>query len=144
MTLAVPNDPVVGSAELAVALVEVVAPPRRRILRGLSLAVRVGEWHGVVGGVDSGVEALAGLLTGTVRPESGTVSVLGHDPAADRAALLGRVRVLGASDPTAARARRDMPRGDLWIVDATGASPVESAEVARLVSRPCRAPTWCG
>jgi phosphonate transport system ATP-binding protein len=64
-------------------------------LDGVTLTVAAGERVAVVGASGAGKSTLLGVLNGTVRPTSGTVSVLGHDlaPLAGPAARRLRARV---------------------------------------------------
>jgi ABC-2 type transport system ATP-binding protein len=59
----------------------------RPVVDGVSFAVEEGEIFGILGpngaGKTTTVESIAGLRT----PDSGTISVLGHDPGTDRAVL---------------------------------------------------------
>ena len=64
-----------------------------RALIGVSLAVRAGECHGLVGRNGAGKSTLVSLFTGLTRPDRGTIT-FGGEPApspSDRAAWLGRV-----------------------------------------------------
>lgn len=60
---------------------------------GVSLAVRRGEIFGIAGPNGAGKTTLVECLTGMRTADSGTVRVLGHDPARERRALLQRVGV---------------------------------------------------
>ena len=57
----------------------------------VSLDVRAGEIHAVIGPNGAGKSTLVNLITGLLKPDSGTVTFLGRDitntPAPDRAAL---------------------------------------------------------
>lgn len=57
----------------------------------LSLTVRRGEIFGILGTNGAGKTTSVECAQGIRRPDSGTVSVLGHDPFADRSELRGRV-----------------------------------------------------
>jgi branched-chain amino acid transport system permease protein len=50
-----------------------------RALQGVNLTVRAGEIVGLVGPNGSGKTTLVSLLSGTLRPTSGTVHIAGHD-----------------------------------------------------------------
>jgi ABC-2 type transport system ATP-binding protein len=63
-----------------------------------SLLVNPGEVVAVVGPVDSGRDALFQLLTGTIRPTTGTVRLAGLDPYLERAAFSRQVGVLFPED----------------------------------------------
>jgi ABC-2 type transport system ATP-binding protein len=63
-----------------------------------SLTVQPGEIAAVVGRVDSGTQVLFDLLTGRVRPTTGTVHLAGIDPFADRDRFSRRVGVLFAEN----------------------------------------------
>jgi len=53
---------------------------RVEALRGLTLRVRTGEIYGLVGPNGSGKTTLIRCLAGLVRPDAGTLAVLGTDP----------------------------------------------------------------
>jgi len=63
-----------------------------------SLVVNVGEVVAVIGPVDSGRDALFQLLTGAMRPTTGTVRLAGLDPYAEHAAFSRQVGVLFPED----------------------------------------------
>ncbi|MDD7929708.1 ATP-binding cassette domain-containing protein [Microbacterium thalli] len=69
--------------DLPVALrgVDVTYPGGTRALANVDLAVRDGEIFGVIGESGAGKSTLLGLLTGELTATSGTVQVLGQDPA---------------------------------------------------------------
>src|SRR5689334_5948749 len=48
-------------------------------LKAASLAVRPGEVHALMGANGAGKSTLVKILTGAVRPDSGRISVRGHD-----------------------------------------------------------------
>ncbi|MFD8555228.1 ATP-binding cassette domain-containing protein, partial [Streptomyces fradiae] len=64
--------------------------PEVRATDGISLDVRGGEIFGLLGPNGAGKSTLVRQLTGLMRPDSGTVEVLGHDLVRhpDRAARL--------------------------------------------------------
>jgi ABC-2 type transport system ATP-binding protein len=68
------------------------APPRA--LHGVSLAVRRGEMFGVIGPDGAGKTTAIRLACGLLRPDQGTVRVLGHDPVAEHGAITGLVGYL--------------------------------------------------
>jgi ABC-2 type transport system ATP-binding protein len=55
----------------------------------VSLHVEVGEIVGLLGRNGAGKSTIVDLVAGLRRPDAGTVSVLGHDPRADRAKVRG-------------------------------------------------------
>src|SRR5687768_14068873 len=61
-----------------------------RALRDVSLEVRAGEVVGLIGENGAGKSTLVGVLSGTVRPDAGTLQVHGRD------APLGDARALGS------------------------------------------------
>nr|WP_228461739.1 ABC transporter ATP-binding protein [Gordonia spumicola] len=89
-----PRDPAYGAGaalpdgDLSVAFDDVTfAHEHRTVLDGLSLTIAPGECVAVVGGPGSGKSTLADLLTGTYRPQSGTVRLVGAGSAVDVADL---------------------------------------------------------
>ncbi|MGK5631336.1 ABC transporter ATP-binding protein [Streptomyces sp. URMC 123] len=118
------------------------ATPAVRASDGIALEVRRGEIFGLLGPNGAGKSTLVRQLTGLMRPDSGTVTVLGHDLVRhpERAARLvgylgqestaldeltvalaaettGRLRGLGAR---AARAERDAVLDELGLADIAG------------------------
>ncbi|MFB6130619.1 MAG: ABC transporter ATP-binding protein [Salinigranum sp.] len=63
-------------------------------LSGLSLTVERGELFGLLGPNGAGKTTTIGILTGQLRPDDGTVDVLGIDPVAEGVAVRRRVGVL--------------------------------------------------
>jgi ABC-2 type transport system ATP-binding protein len=53
------------------------------VLRGLTLHVDAGEIYALLGGNGAGKSTTMSTLLGFARPDSGTVLVVGHDPAAE-------------------------------------------------------------
>jgi ABC-2 type transport system ATP-binding protein len=99
-----------------------------RAVDGLSLSARPGEITAVLGPNGAGKTTTIECCEGLRRPDSGTVSVLGLDPAADSAELRSRVGVMlqDGGLPGAARA------GDvLRHVAAMYAAPRDVAALAR-------------
>ncbi|MET9347232.1 ABC transporter ATP-binding protein [Streptomyces termitum] len=116
--------------------------PEVRATDGISLDVRGGEIFGLLGPNGAGKSTLVRQLTGLMRPDSGTVRLLGHDLVRhpERAARLlaylgqestaldeltvalaaettGRLRGLGAA---AARAERDAVLDELGLAELAG------------------------
>lgn len=65
----------------------------RTVLNGLDLAVRRGTVFGLLGANGAGKSTTIECILGTRRADSGTVSVLGHDPGKERGKLFQRVGV---------------------------------------------------
>ncbi|MEV6315048.1 ABC transporter ATP-binding protein [Streptomyces sp. NPDC051776] len=120
----------------------VPAAPAVRASDGITLEVRRGEIFGLLGPNGAGKSTLVRQLTGLMRPDSGSVRVLGHDLVRhpDRAARLigylgqestaldeltvalaaettGRLRGL---DTRTARAERDTVLGELGLAELAG------------------------
>ncbi|MFI1159653.1 ABC transporter ATP-binding protein [Streptomyces sioyaensis] len=116
--------------------------PAVRANDGITLEVRRGEIFGLLGPNGAGKSTLVRQLTGLLRPDSGSIAVLGHDLVRhpERAARLlgylgqestaldemtvalavettGRLRGLGARE---ARAERDAVIGELGLADLIG------------------------
>ena len=72
--------------------VEAGAPPVEA-LRGVDLRVSSGEWVAIVGPSGCGKSTLLNVLAGIDPPSSGTIELLGHDPAALREAARSRLRL---------------------------------------------------
>ncbi|GAA1256887.1 ABC transporter ATP-binding protein [Sphaerisporangium rubeum] len=64
---------------------------RTRALDGLDLSVRTGEAHGFLGPNGAGKTTTIRVLLGLIRPDAGTVRLLGGDPWADATALHRRL-----------------------------------------------------
>ncbi|WP_240796379.1 ABC transporter ATP-binding protein [Streptomyces sp. RFCAC02] len=64
---------------------------RTRALDGLDLTVRTGEVHGFLGPNGAGKSTTLRVLLGLLRPDSGTVSLLGGDPWRDAVPLHRRI-----------------------------------------------------
>jgi len=58
----------------------------RRALKDVSLEVRAGEIYALLGPNGAGKTTLAGVVCGRLRPDAGSVSLVGRDPYADRRA----------------------------------------------------------
>jgi ABC-type multidrug transport system ATPase subunit len=56
-----------------------------RALRGLSAVIGRGEMFGLIGPDGAGKTTAVRLMCGLIRPEAGTIRVLGRDPAGDPA-----------------------------------------------------------
>jgi len=67
---------------------------RKVALDDVTLTVARGRVFGLVGENGAGKTTLIKLLLGLLKPESGTVSVFGHDPVRDPAAVLSRIGYL--------------------------------------------------
>ncbi|GAU68287.1 putative ABC transporter ATP-binding protein [Streptomyces sp. NBRC 110611] len=116
--------------------------PAVRASDGITLDVRRGEIFGLLGPNGAGKSTLVRQLTGLLRPDSGSIAVLGHDLVRhpERAARLlgylgqestaldeltvalavettGRLRGLGTRE---ARAERDAVLGELGLADLAG------------------------
>jgi ABC-2 type transport system ATP-binding protein len=63
-------------------------------LRGLSLSVHRGEMFGLIGPDGAGKTTTIRLACGLIRPDAGTIRVLGRDPVADHRAITGGVGYL--------------------------------------------------
>jgi ABC-2 type transport system ATP-binding protein len=63
-------------------------------LRGLSVVIGRGEMFGLIGPDGAGKTTAVRLLCGLIRPEAGTVRVLGRDPAGDHRAITSQVGYL--------------------------------------------------
>lgn len=66
-------------------------------VRDLSLEVQAGEVFGLLGHNGAGKTTTIRLLTGVLRPDAGTMTVLGRSPIADGAAVRARSGVLAES-----------------------------------------------
>ncbi len=66
---------------------------------GLDLEVPVGEVYGFLGPNGAGKSTAIRILTALIRPQRGTVSVLGLDPWKDSTELHGRIGVLMSDQP---------------------------------------------
>jgi len=88
------NQPAIFVADLHLSLTSDAGPVN--ILRGIDLAVAIGETIGIVGPSGSGKTSLMLLLAGLEKATSGTVTVTGHDltqMSEDRLALWRRREV---------------------------------------------------
>ena len=65
----------------------------KTVLSGLDLSVKRGTVFGLLGANGAGKSTTIECILGTRRADSGTVSVLGHDPKKERGALFQRVGV---------------------------------------------------
>lgn len=66
----------------------------RQVLKEISLTVPTGSVFAFVGNNGAGKSTTIRLLTGLLRPDDGTVRVLGKDVAVDRASVLGQLGCL--------------------------------------------------
>jgi NitT/TauT family transport system ATP-binding protein len=64
----------------------------------LSFAVGEGELVALLGRTGAGKSTVLNLVMGTIRPDSGKISVAGHDPFSDFGALRGRIAVSFQTD----------------------------------------------
>ncbi len=67
---------------------------RGRALDGVSLTVPTGSWVSLLGPNGSGKSTLLRILATLDRQDEGTVTILGHDPRGDAAAVRGRLGVV--------------------------------------------------
>lgn len=65
----------------------------RTVLSGLDLSIKRGTVFGLLGANGAGKSTTIECILGTRRADSGTVSVLGHDPRKERGTLFQRVGV---------------------------------------------------
>ena len=65
----------------------------KTVLSGLDLSIKRGTVFGLLGANGAGKSTTIECILGTRRADSGTVSVLGHDPKKERGALFQRVGV---------------------------------------------------
>src|SRR5437867_10402791 len=72
-------------------------------LRGLDLAIRAGEIYGLLGPNGSGKTTFIRCVAGLLRPEGGTLTVLGGAPSVPEG---GTLTVLGGAPSAAASAGR--------------------------------------
>lgn len=129
------------------------------VLRGVDLAVADGEFIGIIGPNGAGKTTLFNLLSGVLRPSSGSIALAGRDitgfPPAARARLgLGRtfqtsllfgalpaienVRLAAQARPRGGRRWWQRPRpGDQ--VTAAAQEAIESVGLASMASRPAAA-----
>jgi ABC-2 type transport system ATP-binding protein len=63
-------------------------------VRGLDLTVRHGELFALLGTNGAGKTSTMELIEGLARPTGGTVTVLGHDPHRERAAIRPRIGIM--------------------------------------------------
>ncbi len=73
---------------------------KKRALRGVSFEIRAGELVALLGKNGSGKSTMLKILTGILKPDEGTVSVLGLNPSKDREKLDFSIGVvLGSTHP---------------------------------------------
>lgn len=79
-TVVLPTMPTCGAHDAAPALQGLslsASRGGRRVLHGISLSLRYGEWVAIVGPNGAGKSTLLSLLAGLARPDSGSVRLLG-------------------------------------------------------------------
>jgi ABC-2 type transport system ATP-binding protein len=86
-----PSPPAVETAGLVVVL------GGTRVLDGVELCVPVGSVHGVVGAAGTGKTTLLRVLAAGLRPDGGSVRVLGHNVVLEADAVRDRVGCTGRS-----------------------------------------------
>lgn len=103
---------VVGKGPLAFMLGRRDVP--KRALRGVSFEIREGELVALLGKNGSGKSTMLKILTGILKPDEGTVSVLGMDPSREREKLDFQIGVvLGSTHP---QLYWDLPPIDTFIL----------------------------
>ncbi len=87
-----------SDAALVAEDVEYTLPDGRSLLSGVDLRVRPGELVAIVGPSGAGKSTLLKVLTGGLRPSSGTVTYDGHDVHDEFAAVRSRIGVVPQDD----------------------------------------------
>ena len=124
-------------------------------LRGASLAVRPGEVHALLGANGAGKSTLVKILTGTVRPDAGTITIRGRDRTIRSPAEARRAGARSPCTRTRRSSRTWTSRDNLRLTD----TPVEpfrcldaraghrerstsTTTSATCRCRPCGSSTW--
>jgi ABC-type cobalamin/Fe3+-siderophores transport system ATPase subunit len=129
-----------AAAEPALALRGVSAAyGQRTVLRDVDLEIADGEWVAIVGPNGAGKSTLLRLLTGTVRPVAGEITVAGGRlPTLDREEIARRIAVVPqpSSLPFSASVEDVVALGRLPYEDRLrGLRPVDRAAIAAAIDR---------
>ncbi len=105
---------------------------KRWVVDGVSLEVRRGDVFGFLGPNGAGKSTTMRMLTGLVRPDAGTVELLGHDLHRRPTAALARVGAIVEAPALYPHLSADRNL-EVFSLLSGGASPERRAEVLRLV-----------